>query len=871
MTLLRWLVLRRLVRDRGRTLLTVAGVALGVAVFVAIRLASHSALASFRDSVDAVAGRANLQVASRSDGFDERHYARIRRTPGVVAAAPIVQVSALARAGAPRAATGPVAPMAQAGYDETVVVLGVDPFAEAPFLRLASHADTARVRDFGALLRLLAEPRTVAVTRAFAARLGLGTDDTLTVLSAGLAVPLVVVAVLGSPDLEQAMAGSIVLTDVATAQEVFHRVGRLDRVDLIVEASAREAAQASLAAWLPADMQADRPQARSRQVEDMVAAFALNLTALSFIALFVSTFLVFNAVALSVVRQRRDIGILRALGLTRGQTSALFLAEGAVVGAAGGLFGVGLGLLMAQGTLGFVGRTLTDLYLVQHAGSVRLDPPTLVLGVALGIGSALLSALAPAWEAATTRPGVTMRQGMLLEAQSVPVARLALAGAIALLAALAVSLWTLRAHSVWGGFVAAFLVIVGCTLFAPAFTRAAAPLAEPWARRSGRMSVRLGVRALREVVARASVVVAALMLAVGMLVALTVMVGSFRRTVDTWIAQTLRGDLYIEPVGHRASLGATALPESLLTAAARLPGVAAMDTYRGTPFTFRDRLAFAIGIDFEVQAKHGRLQYLDGASHADVMRRCLERGEVIVTESFAHRHRLRRGDVITLPTPAGASRVALAGVFYDYSTDAGAVLMDRRLFARLWRDSRTESLALYLEPGADVDSVRAAFVALAGPERLMHVTPNQALRDRVLVVFDQTFQITWALQGIAVIVAALGVVSTLTTLVLQRAREIGVLRAVGATRSQIVQMVLTEAGLLGLAGAVLGCIAGLILAVLLVQVIDRQSFGWSIRFTLDPWVLVQAAALLVGTALVAGLWPARLAASRGPAESVRIE
>lgn len=871
MALLRWLVLRRLGRERGRTMLTVAGVALGVAVFVAIRLASHSALASFRDTVDAVAGRANLQVSSRTDGFDERLYSRIRSTPGVESAAPVVQVSALARAGAPFASLGAVEPMAQAGYDETMLVLGLDPFVEAPFLRIEADADTTRVRDFGALLRLLAEPRTIAITQAFADRHALAVDDTLTLLSTGMAEPLVVAAVLGSPDLQQAMGGNIVFTDIATAQEVFHRIGRIDRVDLIVAPERRDQVQAALTAWLPGDAQVGRPQARTRQVEDMVAAFSLNLTALSFIALFVSTFLVFNAVALSVVRQRRDIGILRALGLTRGQTAWLFLAEGAAVGLAGGVLGLGLGLVLAQGTLRFVGRTLTDLYLVQHAGDVRLDPWTLGIGLSLGVGTALLSALAPAWEAAATRPGVTLRQGMLLEAQSVPTGRLALAGIATLGVALAVTLWTVQAHFAWGGFIAAFLVIAGFTLFAPAVTLAAEPIAAPWARRSGRVSVQLGVRALREVVARASVVVAALMLAVGMLVALTVMVGSFRRTVDTWISQTLRGDLYIEPVGHRASLGATALPESLLSAAAELPGVEAMDTYRGAPMTYGDRLAFAIGIDFAVQSTHGRLQYVDGAGHASVMRRCLERGEVVVTESFAHKHRLRRGDRITLPAPAGPTQVAVAGVFFDYSTDAGAVLMDRQLFARLWQDERTESLALYLRPGADVDSVRSAFVRLAGPTRLFHVTPNQALRERVLVVFDQTFQITWALQGIAVLVAALGVVSTLTALVLQRAREIGVLRAVGATRGQIVQMVLTEAGLLGLTGALLGCIAGLVLALLLVHVINRQFFGWSIRFTLDPWILLQATALMVGTALVAGWWPARHAAGRVAADAVRVE
>lgn len=871
MTLARWLIVRRLLRDRGRTLLTVAGVALGVAVFVAIRLASHSALASFRDTVDAVAGRANLQVTSLADGLDERIHARIRATPGVLAAAPIVQVSALARTGPGSGSAGAVESGESRGFDETVMVLGLDPLVEGPFLRLDSQEGRTAARDFEAVLRLLAEPATAAITRTLSERRGLRVDDTLWVLSAGVPVPLCVAAILGSEELQQAMGGLIVLTDIATAQDVFHRAGRLDRVDLIVEPARRDEVTASLAAWLPADARAALPQARSRQVENMVSAFSLNLTALSFIALFVSMFLVFNAVALSVVRQRRDLGVLRALGMTRTQALRHVLAEGAFVGLAGGVLGLGLGLLLARGTLGFVGRTLTDLYLIQHTGDVRLDPWTLAAGATLGLVTSLLSALAPAWEAASTRPGVTLRQGALIEAQSVPVTQLAAAGLGLLAAAWAVAQWTLAARAPWGGFAAAFLVIAGFTLMAPAVTRMVVPLASPLAMRLGGIMARLGVRALREVVARASVVVGALMLAVGMLVALTVMVGSFRRTVDTWITQTLRGDLYIEPVGHRASLGATALPDSLLAAAAALPGVAAIDTYRASPLTYGGRLASVVGIDFEVQAEHGRLEYLGGLAHDEVMRRCLEAGEVIVTESFAHRHQVRRGDTLQLPAPAGAARVRIAGVFFDYSTDAGAVLMDRRMFARLWRDDRTESLALYLVPGADAEQVRLGFLRLAGPGRLLHVTPNQALRERVLTVFDQTFQITWALQGIAVLVAALGVVSTLTTLVLQRAREIGVLRAVGATRAQIVRMVLTESGLLGLAGSLLGCAAGLVLAVLLVHVINKQYFGWSIRFTVDPNIFIQAALLMVVTALIAGLFPARLAAGRIAAEAVRVE
>ncbi|MFN8586974.1 MAG: FtsX-like permease family protein [Candidatus Eisenbacteria bacterium] len=861
MTIARWLALRPLWRSPGRTLANVLGVALGVAVFVAIRLASGSALAAFSDTVDAVAGRANLQVVARADGFDESLYARVRDWPGVEAAAPVVQVSALAHAGG-------VPPATRA--DETLLVLGLDPFVEAPFFRMDWNEGDAQAGSL-AFLRLLAEPRSIAITATLAARHALAAGDTLTVLASGVPVPLTVAAIVRSEALQQAMGGNVVIADIATAQEVFGRAGRLDRVDLRVAPERRDSVMASLARALPPDAAVTLPSGRTKQVENMVRAFSLNLTALAFIAVFVSTFLIFNTMAMSVVRRRRDIGVLRALGMTRAAVARLWLTEAAAIGALGSALGLLLGVLLARGALRVVGRTLTDLYLVQQTDAVRLDAFTLAAGTAIGLGATLLSALLPALEAAGTAPGATLRQGRRIEAQPLPLGALGAAAALALAACAASAWWTSATRIAWGGFAAAFFAIAGFSLLAPAATLAMSALAAPLARRVGGLEAALGARALREAVARASTVVAALTVAVGMLVALHVMVGSFRRTVDTWITQTIRGDLYAEPVGHRTSGAATALPPELVAAARALPGVAAVDTYRGSPVTLDGLLAFAIGVDFAVQRDHGHLAFTNGEDPRAVLGRALAGGGVLVTESFAHRHRVGAGDTLALPAAGGTARLRIEGVMFDYSTDAGAVFMDRATYARLWRDDRVESLAMYLAPGADRDRVRAAFLALCGPGRLMHVTPNQDLRRRVLAVFDQTFQVTWALQGIAVLVAVLGVVSTLTALVLQRAREIGMLRANGATRAQVRRMVLVESGLLGLTGSLLGCMAGVVLAVLLVQVINKQFFGWTVRFQLDPGVMVQAVALMVVVATLAGLVPANLAASRAAAEAMREE
>ena len=541
-----------------------------------------------------------------------------------------------------------------------------------------------------------------------------------------------------------------------------------------------------------------------------------------------------------------------------------------MLGLAGGVLGAALGALFANAALAQVGRSLTALYLIAQASRLWLDPATLATGVAIGVVAALASSVAPALEAAATPPGATIREGSLIEARRTGFARLALLGTLLLLAAALVAVWTHFAREPLGGFAAAFLVLAGGALWAPLWTRAAARAADPLARRLG-IAATLGVRQVRDAAARASAVVAALMVAAGMLIALTTMITSFRRTVDRWITQTLRGDLYVEPVGHRASGSATALPPAFVAGLRTIPGVLAVDTYRSSGLTLDGRLASVVGIDFAVQRDHGRLQFLSREPAAAVLERARTADGVVVTESFAHRFRVRPGERLRLPAARGPVELEVAGVFYDYSTDAGAVLMDHRLYARLWEDDRTESLALYLAPGADREAVRDSLLALAGPGRWLHVIANQALRDRVLTVFDETFRITWVLQAIAVLVSVRGVVSTLTTLVLQRGRELATLRAVGAHPAQVRTLILAESALLGLAGALLGCLAGLALAIILVHVINRQFFGWSIQLTLEPHVFLAAVALLSVTATLAGLIPARLATGARVAGALRVE
>lgn len=876
-TIFRWISLRHLFHERGRTLLTLSGVMLGVAVFVSIRLANTSSLASFSDTVDAIAGKANLQITSDAEGLDEWIFPDIREVPGVRAAAPVVQTYARATAGPPPAGKPVYTAYERGPYNETLLVMGIDLFLEGPFVRY-KNAPGSEIpkgseisRGGRQALEFLIDDRGVAITRTLADRHFLALEDTITVLSTGRPVPLTIRYIIDSEEFQQALGGNVVMVDIGVAQEVFNRIGKLDRIDLLVDPDQREAVKERIRPLLPPNARVGQPQGRTQQVENMVSAFGLSLTALSLIALFVSTFLIFNTVSMSVLRRRRETGIMRSIGVTRRQIILLFLTEALFLGIVGSLLGLAAGTLLAKLTLGSVSRTLTTLYLVAHASTLQIDIMTYVVGFVMGVVITLISAIAPAIEASRTSPSVTVRQGILIEGMSLPTGRWAMMGFGALVLSAVIAIWTVSERQPWGGFVSAFLVLAGFSLLTPGFTLLCETLASRLIRPFTGIEGALGARYLRDAVARTSVVVAALMVAVGMMVGLDIMVGSFRQTVDLWIGQTIRGDLYVQPIGRRAGGATTSLPLDIIDMARNMPGVAAVDTYRGVRITYNDRIAFVNALDFEVQREFGRLQFMDGQPSGDVVTRALDEDGVLVTESFGYRHRVDAGDTITLSTPTGAVALPVVGVYYDYSTDAGAIMMDRHLFARLWNTPRTESMALYLASGAKNDEVRRRLIEAVDNRVILNITPNQDLRDRVLVVFDQTFRITYALQAIAIVVALLGVITTLTALILQRGREIGVLRAVGALRRQVHKMVLVESGLLGFIGAVLGSVCGVALSILLIHVINKQFFGWSIRMTVDPWIFLEAMVLMVVTAMIAGLGPAHLAVTRVAAEAMRME
>ncbi|NMO16316.1 ABC transporter permease [Pyxidicoccus fallax] len=836
--------LRHLASHPWLTALSLLGIALGVAVVVSIDLASDSALRAFERSTDAVAGRATHQVVGGSSGLDEGVYRDLRLRRDAPVSAPVVE--------------GHV--QAAVGDRRTLTVLGVDPFAEAPF---RDYAKGEAMGDVGALLT---EPGTVLLSARAAQALGVPSGGELPVRVEGVEKRLRVTGLLNPSDEDTARAlEALVLTDVSTAQEVLGQVGRLTRVDLRLR---DEAEAKALAATLPTGTELLRASARAGTVEQMTKAFRTNLTALSLLALVVGMFLIYNTMTFSVVQRRGLLGRLRAVGITRGELFGLVLGEAAVLGAVGTVGGLLLGVLLARGLVGLVTQTFNDLYFVVSVRGLALEPFTLGKGLVLGLGATLVAALVPAWEAARSAPVTTMRRSTLEDVSRSRAPKLAVLGLVVLAGGTALLSWPTQALlPAYGGL---FSVLLGSALLVPWVTeRLSSAAAFPLGTTFGLLGS-MAARSVRTSLSRTAVALSALMVAVATTVGVGLMVSSFRGTVVSWLDTSLQADVFISPPSLVARRGGATLVPGLTERLRATPGVAGSSTLRVASARVDGVPTDLLAVDFsQTQARPYRFK----EGNPDTVWRELESSPdtLLVSEPFSFHRGVRVGGTVRLATDKGPHDFRVVGVYFDYGSDVGTMLMPRTTYERWFDDRGVSGVALYAAPGQDVDALVASVRERAGDTQTLLVRANRSLRQASLEVFDRTFTITQVLRLLAIGVAFVGVLSALMSLQLERARELAVLRATGLTPGQLWGLVSLQTGLLGLLAGLFSVPLGMALAYVLVHVINQRSFGWTLQLAVTPETLVQAMLLALVASALAGLYPAWKMARANPALALREE
>ncbi|MEQ8819861.1 MAG: FtsX-like permease family protein [Sumerlaeia bacterium] len=840
--------------ERGRTLLTILGVALGVAVLVAIDLANESAVASFKRTVSDVAGRATLTVRGNGAGIDPALTRTLAKAEGVEAVAPLIE--------------GTATFVPAEGSTETLTLLAVD---------LLAPGGEEEVRDLSFQLAenvgftdLLTSPGAMIFAEGFLNRAGLALGERTRLRVLGLETEVFVAGVVRGSTYAEALGGNVAVMDLGNADLLLRRGGRLDRIDLITtEGLPTATIQDRLARLLPPTVSIERPEARSTQVDNMLAAFRFNLGALGHISLLVGAFLIYNTMSIAVVRRREVIGTLRALGISRRRVRWAFLAEGLLMGAVGGVLGIVGGIGLAAALLDTVSAAISINFVQTNAESLALSPGKLLFALGLGMATALAAAWGPAAEASATPPANTMRRGSL-EHTLRPRSRWRLAlGLASLLAGAGLLFLDPRPGLPIEGYAASLAFVVAFLCAVPGLLDGLSRAAKaPYARLFGAEGL-LAISSTQSSLGRASVAIGGLMLGLGMTISVSVMVASFRDTVVVWMQQVLQADLYVSPRAPSAVARAEPMDAALADRIEALDGVAFVDPFRTRRMDLMGAPAF-LGAG-RLEAARFSNEDIYGRPMAEVLREAKANDQLIVSEAFARKRGLERGDTVAVPTPGGLREFVIASVYYDYSSEQGYAIMDRELYLQLFDDPLIDSVAVYLKDGADPGAARRAIEGAAaelGTVPPLRISANSELRGYALEAFDRTFGVTYVLQFIAIIVAVLGVATTLFAQILDRADEILALRYVGASKGRVAKMIALESALLGFVGVVLGVASGLALSWILTKVIMIQSFGWTIQYEI-PWLLIGQIALVVfGATLAASVLPAREAVNRGNGRSM---
>ncbi len=852
-----------------RSLLMVLGVALGVSAFVAVRTANVDVLQEFEQAVLSVTGSATLEATGGDLGFDEEVLALLQRVPEVVAATPVIeQVVRIAGASA---------------GTHTAILTGLDLLQEeeAMTFRVETVADATEALD------ILLEPDSVYVGRRLAEELHLDPGSRLPVVVGGHVHDLRVRGFLGNKGEQRAVWEHRLVMDIAAAQKLLGMTGRVDRI-LITTAPGRSVIDvaAELRELVPASVRIERPTRRTEQVEGMVRAFQMNLSMLSGVGLLVAVFLIYNTVSFGVAQRRREIGIYSALGMRRPMVVGLFLFEAAILGLLGGLAGGVFGVILAKSLTQMMNRTVAELYvnLNEIGGGIshEIIARFLAEGMLVGIGVSLLGAFAPSLDAGRTQTVQALAPGSYEAVQEGRTKLLAFVGCLLLAAALALSFGKPAGDVPVFGYLASLGLLAGLSCLVPALIQAISRFGARGEPRTGSGLARslrhMALSHLGRTPGRHGVTVSALMIGIAIMVGVAIMVRSFRHTVEVWIDETVLADVIIAPTtwltGAQAGKVANTLPADWEAAIRQVGGVAAVDSYRDLRVEIKGRSVALVSRDLRLHAE--RSQYLiRRGDPKTVLTEAAETDGVLVSEVLANKVGVKEGDRVTLDTPSGPASFRILGVFYDYATDGGKIVMDRELYRRLWKDEGVTVFPLYLVPGASLEEVRKEIALRLDQETDEGGRPilvsNRELRAEILRIFDRTFALTYVLEGIAVVIAVLGIVNTLVISVIERQRELATFRALGASDGQVKSLIFWEAVYLGAIGALAGVGGGLLLSLLLIHVINKQSFGWTIQTMIPLSVLAEAVILALGAALVAGYWPARWAVRQPVVEGLRYE
>ncbi len=833
-----------------RTVLTMAGIVLGVAVFVGMHTANQSVLSAFNKTVDRIAGATQLQITAGESGFDEEILERVQAVPGVRVAVPVIEAVV----------------NLNLKTQSNILVLAVDMTGDRGLRDYDLEAgDDTVIED---PLVFIAQPDSLMVTREFAAANALAINSKITLESMDGPRTFTVRGIMKSSGLTSAFGGNLAIMDIYAAQKIFGRGRKFDRIDLAAtEETPLPALQQRLSSLLGPGFEVESPSARGKQFEALSSVYGMLANITSLFALFIGMFIIYNSFAIAVTQRRSEIGIVRALGATRGQIQALFLVESAILGLTGAAVGLLFGLLIARGISASLGNFLGEIYgVAQKADEVSSDPRLLLGALLMGVITSLIAAWIPARSAASVDPVQALQKGkyqMLSKGEN----RLRRQIASALFIAVFFCLFFSQNRAIF--YFGYFLTVVAGLLLVPTIALWLSKAIRPVMKFLRPVEGTLAADSLIQSPRRTSGAVSALALSIALVISLGGMARASYNSIEEWMRIALNPDMFLTPTQNITDRSFR-FPAAFAEDVRRIPGIRYSQLIRNARILFQGNPIMFVAVDIANVRPESYLPPVHGDS-ATMYRLAAEGKGFVVSDTFAELYKVRYNEPLVLNTPNGRLSLPVVGVVKDYSDQKGTVLIDRSLFIKYWNDDSMNVMRLYLEPGVTVDEMRSRIEQrMAGKTRLFIFT-NQDLRSYIMKITDQWFGLTYIQLAVAVLVAILGIINTLTVSITDRRRELGVLQAVGALRSQVRGTIWLEAIAIGVIGLAIGLGFGSVALYYSLEMSARDIAGLRLDYTY-PWGM--AAGLLpaiAGAALIAALGPAEQAVRGGLVEALEYE
>jgi len=853
-TILRAISWRRLKEHKLRTFLTVLGIGLGVSAYLAVTMITQTLSDSFSSMVDLVSGKVSLQVTGGPTGVEESILDQIKKVPGVKAAVPVIQAYS-------KTADG-----------QGLLILAVDTLNDKA-VRDFKMQDSSGAEISDPLV-FLNTPNAILLNKEFAQKNNITVDSSIQLLTSKGKLPFIVRGLLDPKGTAETFGGRFGLMDVFSAQQYFSKEKRFDSIDVLVEDRSKiNSVKDRIYSALGGKYTIQRPEQRTENVENLLSAFRSGMELLSLVVLLMGMFIIYNTVYTSVYQRKREIGVLRMIGLTRSGIIALYCLEGLIMGSVGSAIGIVGGYYMGSFSVHNFAASVTSFYLTVDTSHATFNGSIAMFGMFMGVGASLIASLYPAWRASTFTPMEVVRYGVGLSyGAGVTLGRFAIILAVMLIA-LSCGLFLPGIKNNLNG---VRLAMVGTTFASiaatPMFMLAILVIVRKLDFVKGNSLRKLASQNILRDLSRASMTVAAFMISLAVMYDVYLFVHSMKSEIKSWLDEVLRADLFVTSSSSFANRMSIPVEGSLSEKMSRIEGVAGVTRVRQVQVDYGSNRIMIFSLELNKFLSSRWFKFAADAERPSAID-ALSRGEgVFLTQNLIYLNpRLNGAEKITLKTPTGDMDFKVLGTIIDYVSQTGAVFMERKMFVKYFHDELADSFQVYVKPDADIFAVRKRIYDLLGQDFNLYVLTNREFKISLLGAIDQMFTLAYSLELIAILIAFIGIVNNLMATVMDRTREIGVLRAIGSTKGQIAKIFVTHAGLLGLSGALLSILSGFALGIIHVQRMTLVNTGWVVKMQFS-WAHIAAAsfvAFVVG--IVAGFLPARSAANLPMHEALKYE